>query len=177
MKCRQDWRPLLVSLEAYIETTGDTSPIHYLSQKYATAPTAGSGAVLSQIGALLGQAQQLIQQSVSSDCAADTALPDRTVADIECAPDGSWLRVGDRELRGIRGYQQDFVLTMVDAYRKGNRRPKVEWAFRVAGYGEGTYDLRHITRRKEFFDFFAQGGGECWIVTDPGCASSQTRKL
>ena len=166
MKCRQDWRPLLVSLEAYIETTGDTSPIHYLSQKYATAPTAGSGAVLSQIGALLGQAQQLIQQSVSSECAADAALPDRTVADIECAPDGSWLRVGNRILRRIRGHQQDFVLTMVDAYKKGNRRPKVEWAFRVAGYGEDSYDLRHITRRKEFFDFFAQEGGECWIVTD-----------
>ena len=30
---------------------------------------------------------------------------------IECAPDGSWLRVGDRELRNIRGQQQDLVLT------------------------------------------------------------------
>ncbi|MBI5781863.1 MAG: hypothetical protein HZA65_09415 [Rhodocyclales bacterium] len=49
--------------------------------------------------------------------------------------------------------------------------------FRVAGYGEGTYDLRHITRRKEFFDFFAQKGGECWIVTDPGSDSSQARKV
>lgn len=47
---------------------------------------------------------------------------------------------------------------MVDAYEKGKRRPKFEWAFRVAGYGEGTYDLRHITRRKAFFDSFAQGG-------------------
>ena len=105
------------------------------------------------------------------------AAPESAKVVIECAPDGSWLRVGDRELRNIRGQQQDFVLTMVDAYNKDNRRPKVEWAFRVAGYGEGTYDLRHITRRKEFFDFFAQGGGECWIVTDPGCASSQTRKV
>lgn len=86
---------------------------------------------------------------------------------VECAPDGSWLRVGDRELRKIRGQQQDFVVTMVDAYRKGNRRPKVEWAFRVAGYGEGSYDLRHISRRPEFLEFFAQEGGECWIVTQP----------
>lgn len=46
-----------------------------------------------------------------------------------------------------------------------------------AGYGEGTYDLRDITRRKEFFDFFAQEWGECWVVTDPGCVSSQTRKV
>jgi len=90
-----------------------------------------------------------------------------TEVEVECSPDGSWLRVGDRELRSIRGQQQDFVLTMVEAYKKGNRRPKVEWAFRVAGYGEGTYDLRHITRRKEFFEFFAQEGGECWIVTNP----------
>lgn len=66
---------------------------------------------------------------------------------------------------------------MVEAYKKGNRRPKVEWAFRVAGYGEGTYDLRHITRRKEFFAFFAQEGGECWIVTEPGDDSSQTGKV
>jgi len=105
------------------------------------------------------------------------AAPELAELVIECAPDGSWLRVGDRELRNIRGQQQDFVLTMLDAYKKGNRRPRVEWAFRVAGYGEGTYDLRHITRRKEFFDFFARGGGECWIVTDPDCASSQTRKV
>ena len=31
MQCRQDWRPLLASLESYIEATGDTSPIQYLS--------------------------------------------------------------------------------------------------------------------------------------------------
>ena len=166
MKCRQDWRPLLVSLEAYIETTGDTSPIHYLSQKYATAPTAGSGAVLSQIGALLGQAQQLIQQSGCGERAADAALPGRTAADVECAPDGSWLRVGNRTLRGIRGRQQDFVLTMVDAYQKGNRRPKVEWALRKARYAEGLYDLRHISKRPAFLAFFGQSDGECWIVTD-----------
>lgn len=66
---------------------------------------------------------------------------------------------------------------VTDDYKKGNQRPKVEWAFWVAGHGEGTYDLRHITRRKEFLDFFAQGGGECWIVTDLGCPSSQTRKV
>lgn len=86
---------------------------------------------------------------------------------VECAPDGSWLRVGERELRKIRGQQQDFVVTMVEAYHKGNRRPKIEWAFRLAGYGEGTYDLRHISRRPEFLEFFAQEGGECWIVTQP----------
>ena len=96
---------------------------------------------------------------------------------VECAPDGSWLRVGERELRGIRGKQQDFVLTMVEAYKKGHRRPKVEWAFRVAGYGEGTYDLRHITRRKVFFEFFAQEGGECWIVTNACRDSRQVRKV
>jgi len=49
-----------------------------------------------------------------------------TWVEVECAPDGSWLRVGDRELRSIRGQQQDFVLT--------------------------------ITRRNEFFEFFAQEG-------------------
>lgn len=96
---------------------------------------------------------------------------------VVCAPDGSWLRVGDRELRKIRGQQQDFVLTMVDAYHKGNRRPKIEWALRVAGYGEGTYDLRHITRRVEFLGFFAQEGGECWIVTNPLVESSQVGKM
>lgn len=54
---------------------------------------------------------------------------------------------------------------------------EVEWAFRAAGYGEGTYDLLHITPRNEFFEFFAQEGGACWIVTDPGDALSQTRKV
>lgn len=84
---------------------------------------------------------------------------------VECATDGAWLRVGDRFLRGIRGQQRDFVITMVDAYRKGNLRPKKEWVFRLAGYSPSTYDLRHITRREVFFDFFAQQGGECWIIT------------
>lgn len=61
---------------------------------------------------------------------------------------------------------------MSEAYHKGNRRPKIEWAFRVAGYGEGTYDLRHISRRPEFLGFFAQERGECWIVTNPIAESS-----
>ena len=166
MQCRQDWRPLLASLESYIVATGDTSPIHYLSQKYATESSAGSDAVLVRLGALLGQAQQLIQQSGCGERAEDAALAERTTADLECAPDGSWLRVGTRTLRGIRGRQQDFVLTMVDAYKRGNRRPKVEWALRKARYAEGLYDLRHISKRPEFLAFFGQSDGECWIVTD-----------
>ena len=41
-----------------------------------------------------------------------------------------------------------------------------EGASQVAGYGEGTHDQCHIiTLCTEFFDFFAQEGGECRIVT------------
>lgn len=177
MQCRQDWRPLLASLEAYIETSGDTSPIRYLSQKYATKPPAGSGALLAQLGALLGQAQQLIQRSGSSAPAADAALPEKTAVEIECAPDGSWLRVGNRTLRRIRGRQQDFVLTMVEANEKGNRRPKIEWVLRKARYAEGLYDLRHISKRPEFLAFFGQEDGECWIVTEPAVESAQVSKV
>ena len=177
MQYRQDWRPLLASLESYIEATGDTSPISYLANKYA-AGSAHSAAAIAQLHALLEQAQALVRHNLAQPVEAPSfLLPTSTEIHIECATDGRWLMVGDRELRRIRDKQRDFVLTMVEAYKKGNRRPKVEWVFRVAGYGEGTYDLRHITRRKEFFDFFAQGGGECWIVTDPGCASSQIRKV
>lgn len=166
MQHRQDWRQLLAPLEAYMAVSGDMSPILYLSNKYAGESPVTSGAALMQIGALLGQAQQIIHQAGGEVLAVNVAPSAQPAAEIECAPDGSWLRVGNRILRKIRGHQQDFVLTMVEAYNKGNRRPKVEWAFRVAGYGEGSYDLRHITRRMEFFDFFAQEGGECWIVTD-----------
>lgn len=42
----------------------------------------------------------------------------------------------------------------------------------MVGYGEGTYDLRHISRRPEFLGFFAQERGECWIVTNPIAESS-----
>lgn len=169
---------MLASLEAYIETSGDTSPIRYLSQKYATEPPAGSGALLAQIGALLGQAQQLIQQSGSSVPAADAALPEKkAAADVECAPDGSWLRVGNRTLRRIRGRQQDFVLTMVEAYKKGNRRPKIEWVLRKARYAEGLYDLRHISKRPAFLAFFGQEDGECWIVAAPAVESAQAGKV
>ena len=86
--------------------------------------------------------------------------------DVECATDGAWLRVGDRVLRGIRGQQRDFVINMVNAYRKGIQRPKLEWALRMAGYSDGTCNLRHISRRSAFFEFFAQQDGECWIVTE-----------
>jgi len=74
--------------------------------------------------------------------------------------------VGNRNLRGIRGKQQDFVLTMVNAYKNRNYRPKIEWALRMAGYGDGIYNLRHISKRSEFLEFFSQADGECWIVTD-----------
>ena len=66
---------------------------------------------------------------------------------------------------------------MVEAYHKGKRRSKIEWAFRVTGYDEGTYGLRHISRRPEFLGFFAQEGGECRIVTNPLVESSQVGKV
>jgi len=124
MQLCQNWRPLLASLETYIETSGDLSPICYLSNKYATESPAILGAALTQIGALLGQAQQIIHQVGSGEPAVDAALPEKAAADVECAPDGSWLRVGNRALRRIRGRQQDFVLTMVEAYKRatGDRR-------------------------------------------------------
>ncbi|CAK0772095.1 hypothetical protein CCP4SC76_5540001 [Gammaproteobacteria bacterium] len=89
----------------------------------------------------------------------------KSAVEVECAPDGAWLRVGKRTLRKIQGQQRDFVLTMVDAYHKGNHRPKLEWVLRKARYAEGTYDLRHISKRKEFLEFFGQADGECWIIT------------
>ena len=177
MQCRQDWRLLLAPLEAYIEASGDTSPISYLANKYHATDGRLSAAVAAQLDALLGQAHELVRQTQPVSGVPIAAVSALGGVEVDCAPDGSWLKVGERELRRLRNKQCDFVLTMVEAYQKGNRRPKVEWAFRVAGYGEGTYDLRHITRRKEFFDFFAQGGGECWIVSDPDCASSLIRKV
>ncbi len=35
--------------------------------------------------------------------ASQHTLQKSTEVEVECAPDGSWLRVGDRELRSIRG--------------------------------------------------------------------------
>jgi len=177
MQLCQNWRPLLASLETYIETSGDLSPICYLSNKYATESPAILGAALTQIGALLGQAQQIIHQVGSGEPAVDAALPEKAAADVECAPDGSWLRVGNRALRRIRGRQQDFVLTMVEAYKKGNRRPKIEWVLRKARYAEGLYDLRHISKRPAFLAFFGQEDGECWIVADPAVESAQAGKV
>lgn len=84
---------------------------------------------------------------------------------IEIAEDGAWLKVNGRELR-LRGKQRDCALVMVEAYRKGNRRPKTEWVLRRAGYGEGISKLKSITSRPEFFEFFGYGEGECWIIDD-----------
>ena len=166
MQCRQDWRSLLVPLERYIEASGDTSPISFLTEKYPIEQSVLSGAALVQLGALLGQAQQLIQQAGGGERAANAAPLAQLTTDIECAPDGSWLRVGNRTLRRIRGQQRDFVLTMVEAYRAGNFRPKREWVLRKARYAEGLYDLRHISKRPEFLEFFGQADGECWIATN-----------
>lgn len=87
----------------------------------------------------------------------------KPLARVEAAPDGSWLRVNGRELRVRQSRQRDFVLVMVDSYLKGSRRPKLEWVLRQAGYSEGTSELKHISKRPEFFQFFGHGNGEVWI--------------
>lgn len=169
MQCRQDWRQLLAPLEAYIETSGDTSPIRYLANKYAVSDGTLSAAVVAHLDALLGQAHDLIRQTRPVPGVPIAAVVPGDV-EVDCAPDGSWLKVGERELRKIRGQQRDFVLTMVAAYRAGNLRPKLEWVLRKARYSEGLYDLRHISKRPEFLEFFGQSNGECWIVTDQSVA-------
>jgi hypothetical protein len=82
---------------------------------------------------------------------------------VDVAADGSWLRIGERELR-LAGKQRDFALVMVEAWRADNRRPKLEWVLRRAGYGDGTSELKHVTKRREFFEFFGYGNGEVWIL-------------
>ena len=169
MQCCQDWRHLLAPIEQYIEASGDKSPIYYLNEKFKNQRSSSQSTVLTDLSDLLGQVKTLIHQAgledvlIVNDSISTQKYPDLK---IECATDGSWLRVGSRELRKIRGQQQDFVLTMIDAYHKGNYRPKLEWALRKARYAEGVYDLRHISKRKEFLEFFGQADGECWIVTD-----------
>ena len=161
----QDWRPLVQALEAYIDATADRSPLVHLSRRYpSSAPV--HGAVLQDISALLRQADSLAQSALvtPSDIApVQQAAP----VEVTSAADGRWLKVGHRTLRGLRNKQQDFVLIMVEAYHAQEYRPRIEWVLRRAGYGEGIYDLRHISRRPAFHQFFAQSAGECWIVTDP----------
>ncbi|MGE3806578.1 MAG: hypothetical protein AB7K24_18075 [Gemmataceae bacterium] len=88
--------------------------------------------------------------------------PQADEPEIDIAPDGSWLKVNGRELR-LSGKQRDFALVMVEAWRADNRRPKLEWVLRRAGYGDGTSELRHVTKRAEFLEFFGYGNGEVWI--------------
>ena len=58
---------------------------------------------------------------------------------------------------------------MVEAWRSGNRRPRLEWVLRRDGYGDRTSELRHVTKRPGFFNFFNYGNGEAWIAgaSDP----------
>lgn len=163
----RDWRPLVRALEAYIDTTQDRSPLIYLNERFLPA-SSGHGAVLQDIATLLAQAGSLVQSALAAP--SDTtpiSLSHATPVKVSCAADGRWLKVGSRTLRGLRNKQQDFVLIMVEAYNAGEYRPRIEWVFRRAGYGDGIYDLRHISRRTDFHQFFAQSAGECWIVTDP----------
>ena len=92
--------------------------------------------------------------------------PPKAVPKVEVAADGAWLRVNGRELQLRQGKQRDFVLVMAGAYEKGNRRPKLEWVLRQAGYEEGSSELKHISKRPQFFEFFGYGNGEVWIKDD-----------
>lgn len=87
--------------------------------------------------------------------------------EVTCAPDGSSMKVGERELSVRKGKQRDFVLEMVNAYNNGKPRVNFEWVIARAGYGEGIESLKHLSKDERFRSFFAQGQGDCWIVTDP----------
>lgn len=115
---------------------------------------------------LIGEANQIINSDDILE-AEEGGEAELSVTDvkIECATDGRWLNVGGRLLTGLRNKQCSFVITMVEAWHKGNRRPRLDWALRQAGYREGTYALKHISTRPEFFEFFRQENGECIIIT------------
>jgi hypothetical protein len=89
--------------------------------------------------------------------------PPKPSIEVEAAPDGAWLQVNGHELQVRQGKQRDFILVMANAYRSNHRRPKLEWVLRQAGYAEGTSELKHVSKRPEFLEFFGYGNGEVWI--------------